>query len=107
MDKESANYPKASNIPQIIGNVVLLNYFKHNPNKSFTLTTTTRDTYPVHLLDSDQDRLDLETVNCHKGFFHDHFFNCADTHMVNRYRANDVSTSQVPMHCVQGVRKHF
>ena len=53
MNKESANYPKASNIPHIIGNVVLLNYFKHNPNKSFALTMTTRGTYPVHLLDSD------------------------------------------------------
>ena len=27
--------------------------------------------------------------------------------MVNRYRADDVFTSQVPMCCVQGVRKHF
>ena len=76
MDKESANYPKASNIPRIIGNVVLLNYFEYNPNKSFALTTTTRGTYPVHLLDSDQDRLGLETVTCHKGFFHDNFFDC-------------------------------
>ena len=37
LDKESTYYPKACNIPHLLGKVVTLNYFKHKPHKSYIL----------------------------------------------------------------------
>ena len=74
-----------------MGNVITLNYFKHKPNKNFVLTTTTKGTYPVHLLDERQ--LNIETPNDHEGLYWDHFFDCSDIHMsTHRFRADDISS---------------
>ena len=54
LDKEGHGYPKACNIPRVMGQVVTINYFKHNPVKTFALHPTMKGTYPVHLLDEDQ-----------------------------------------------------
>ena len=37
LDKESPFYPKACNIPKLVGKVVQLNYYKHKANKSYSL----------------------------------------------------------------------
>ena len=54
LDKEGHGYPKACNIPRVMGQVVTINYFKHNLVKTFALHPTMKGTYPVHLLDEDQ-----------------------------------------------------
>ena len=45
--------PKAVDIPKLISHVVHINIAKHNPNRGFEFTTSTRDNYPVHLMESD------------------------------------------------------
>ena len=67
-------YPKACNIPRVMGQVVTINYFKHNPVKTFALHPTMKGTYPVHLLDEDQVRLSNESEDIHNGMYRDHFF---------------------------------
>ena len=37
LDKRSPFYPKACNIPKLVGKVVQLNYYKHKANKSYSL----------------------------------------------------------------------
>ena len=49
---KSHGYPKACNIPHVMGHVVTLNYFKYNPNKNFALQPTMK-VYPVHVLEED------------------------------------------------------
>ena len=46
LDKESPFYPKACNIPKLVGKVVQLNYYKHKANKSYSLQPTAKGTYP-------------------------------------------------------------
>ena len=45
--------PKAVDIPKLISHVVHINIAKHNPNRGFEFTTSTRDNYPVHLMESE------------------------------------------------------
>ena len=45
--------PKAVDIPKLISHVAHINIAKHNPNRGFEFTTSTRDNYPVHLMDSE------------------------------------------------------
>ena len=59
-----------------MGQVVTVNYFKHNPEKSFALCPTTKGTYPVHLLDDDQSHIQVESAQVHDGMYCDHFFDC-------------------------------
>ena len=44
--------PKAVDIPKLISHVAHINIAKHNPNRGFEFTTSTRDNYPVHLMDN-------------------------------------------------------
>ena len=53
LGRESHDYPKAYNIPHVMGQVVMLNYFKHKPNKSFSLKPTLKVVYPVHVLNEE------------------------------------------------------
>ena len=53
LDRESHSYPKACNIPHVMGQVVTLNYFKHKPYKSFCLKPTLKAVYPVHVLNEE------------------------------------------------------
>ena len=68
LDKESPIYPKACNVGSIMGQVVALNYFKHKPDKNFTLTTT-KGKYPVHILESEGMRIEKESENVHSGYY--------------------------------------
>ena len=54
-----------------MGQVVALNYFKHKPDKNFTLMTTTKGTYPVHILESEGSRIENESETVHSGYYHD------------------------------------
>ena len=62
MDKESSYYPKACNIPKIMGKVVTLNYLKHKPEKNYVFKPTAKGTYPVHILETDDDTLANEVT---------------------------------------------
>ena len=45
--------PKAVDIPKLISHIVHLNTTKHDSKRGFEYTTSTRDNYPVYLLESD------------------------------------------------------
>ena len=75
-----------------MGQVVVLNYFKHKPDKNFTLTTKTKGTYPVHILESEGTRIKNESRNVHSGYYRDNFFDVKDSHCaVRRSRKHDIS----------------
>ena len=45
--------PKAVDIPKLISHIVHLNMTKHDSERGFEYTTSTRDNYPEYLLESD------------------------------------------------------
>ena len=44
--------PKSVDIPKLISHVVHINTTKHNPDRGFEFTTSTRDNYPVYLMEN-------------------------------------------------------
>ncbi|MCG8620448.1 MAG: hypothetical protein MJE68_00420, partial [Proteobacteria bacterium] len=57
--------PKSVDIPKLISHVVHINTTKHNPNRGFEFTTSTRDNYPVYLMENDQERNDCSVFKEH------------------------------------------
>ena len=45
--------PKAVDIPKLISHIVHVNTTKHDPNRGFEFTTSTRDNYPVYLMEKE------------------------------------------------------
>ena len=45
--------PKAVDIPKLISHVVHINTTKHDPNRGFQFMTSTRDNYPVYLMEEE------------------------------------------------------
>ena len=108
MDWESDGYPKACNIPHVMGQVVTLNYLKNKLDKGFDLCATMKGTYPVHLLDDDRKCINDENYCSHEGFYRDHFFDMINPNW-NLYRCSkdDVSCKKAPMHRAPGVRRFY
>ena len=44
--------PKSVDIPKLITHIVNINASKHNPNRGFEFTTSTRDNYPCYLMEN-------------------------------------------------------
>ena len=78
-DTEGHGYSKACNVPKVMGQAVTVNYFKHNPEKSFTLHPMMKGTYPVHLHEDDQSHTEVESAQVHGGMFCDHYFDCINS----------------------------
>ena len=57
--------PKAVDIPKLISHVVYLNTMKHDPKRGFEFTTSTRDNYPVYLMEYPQDDSDKDEFKNH------------------------------------------
>ena len=107
-DKEGHGYPKACNVPKVMGQVVTVNYFKHNPEKSFTLRPMMKGTYPVHLLDDDQSHIEVESAQVHDGMYHDHFFDCINSKPSSfQHHKDDISKRNAPLCRVPGVHRFF
>ena len=103
LDKESPFYPKACNIPKLVGKVVQLNYYKHKANKSYSLQPTAKGTYPVHVFDQE---LTLETGDT-QHIYKNHFFDIVDTHMSYRSCKTDLSTGLNPHRGVHSVCRYY
>ena len=104
LDKESTYYPKACNIPHLLGKVVTLNYFKHKPDKSYSLQTTLKGSYPVHILDINDEDTSIESQSY---IYKNHFFDNIDLHNSFRSRKTDLSMGLNPLHSVQSVCRHY
>ena len=102
LDKESKAYPKACNVPKIFGRIVMLNYYKHKPEKSWYLTAMHKGTYPEHLVEYNC-KLLLEQ----DGFYVNHFFDFQDEHESQRYRHCDISRGSQPLRFAGGMRKFY
>ena len=50
--------PKAVDIPKLISHVVYINTTKHDPERRFEFTMSTRDNYPVYLMEYPEDNAD-------------------------------------------------
>ena len=46
--------PKAVDIPKLISHVAHINTTKHDPNRGFEFTTSTRDNYPTYLMETSE-----------------------------------------------------
>ena len=57
--------PKAVDIPKLISHVVYLNTTKHDPKRGFEFTTSTRDNYPVYLMEYPEDNSDTNEFKNH------------------------------------------
>ena len=49
--------PKATDIPKLISHVVQINSMKHNPDRGFEFTTSTRQSYPTYIMEVDDSEL--------------------------------------------------
>ena len=107
LDKEGKGYPKACNVGQVMGRVVMLNHFKHKRDKNYMLTATLKPKYPPHLDEGDMARYTEETENEFKGTFKDHFFDYKDCHKSQRCRRSDITTGLQALRGVTGVRAYF
>ena len=47
--------PKSVDIPKLINHIVHINCTKHDPNRGFEFTTSTRDNYPCYMLQTNGD----------------------------------------------------
>ena len=106
MDKESSYYPKACNIPKLMGKVVTLNYLKHKPEKTYALNPTTKGTYPVHIMEQHDSDTELG-IDGSGRIYKDHFFDKPDVHTSHRVCHSDLSTGLNPLRCVAGVCRHY
>ena len=106
MDKESSYYPKACNIPKLMGKVVTLNYLKHKPKKTYALNPTTKGTYPVHIMEHHDSDTKLG-IDGSGRIYKDHFFDKPDVHTSHRVCRSDLSTGLNPLRCVVGVCRHY
>ena len=50
---------KAVDIPKLISHVVYINTTKHDPKRGFEFTTSTRDNYPVNLMEYPEDEINI------------------------------------------------
>ena len=55
--------PKSVDIPKLISHVVHINTTKHDPNRGFEFTTSTRDNYPCYLMEDDRNEDSSILVN--------------------------------------------
>ena len=91
-----------------MGQVETLNYFKHKPNKNFTLQPTLKGVYTVHVLEDDCARFDNESSDQHDGMYRDHFFNMINAASnLKCCRRYDISKHTVPLRGVPGVCHFF
>ena len=107
LDKEGKGYPKACNVGQVMGRVVMLNYCKHKRDKVYVLAPTLKPKYPPHLAEEDVERLWNESETDFRGEYRDHFFDYKDTHKSQRCRREDITTGLKALRGVNGVRAYF
>ena len=103
LDKESPFYPKACNIPKLVGKVVQLNYYKHKANKSYSLQPTAKGTNPVHVFDEEL----TSEIGDSQHIYKNHFFDIVDTHMSYRSCKTDLSTGLNPHRGVHSVCRYY
>ena len=92
LEKEGKGYPKACNVGRVLGQVVLLNHYKHNCAKNYSIGATKKRKYPVHLAVESTDMIGKETAEHHTGIYRNNFFDFPDQHKSYRVRKRDIST---------------
>ena len=103
LDQELPFYPKACNIPKLVGKVVQLNYYKHKANKPYSLQPTSKGTYPVHVFDEEVTSEICNTQHVYKN----HFFDIVDTHTSYRSCKTDLSTALNPHRGVYSLWRYY
>ena len=73
-DKESHGYPKGTNVSRVFSRVVLINHFKHKPDKNYCLSATIKPKYEIKLADAHNEQLIRERLYMHTGIYRNHFF---------------------------------
>ena len=106
LDRTGGRYMKSTSVGKIISKAVLINHYKHKPNKSYALCTSTRGTYPVHLSINSLECLILQDDGVQRSCFKNHFFDFPDEHKSHRCRRDDITTGMECLRCMDGVRQH-
>ena len=106
LEKEGKGYPKACNIGHVMGQVVLLNYYKHKCDKNYSLGATKKKN-PVHVAMESKLRYGSETVESFSGCYRDNMFDFPDQHKSSRVRKRDISTGLQSLRSVSSLRSKF
>ena len=106
-DKESHGYPKAVNVCEVFGRVVLINYFKHKRDRNYFLSATVKSKYEVKLAEHNYHRFIRETAYNHSGFYRDNFFDFPNELHSQRVRRDDITTGLSALRTTPGVRVFF
>ena len=107
LEKEGKGYPKACNIGHVMGQVVLLNHYKHKCNKNYSLGATKKKKYPVHIASDKKLQYEVETDECYTGMYRDNLFNFPDLHKSHRVRKRDITTGLQSLRSVSSLRTKF
>ena len=107
LEKEGKGYPKACNIGRVMGQVVLLNHYKHKCNKNYSLGAAKKKKYPVHLAMESKLRYGSETVESFSGCYRDNIFDFLDQHKSSRVWKRDISTGLQSLRSVSSLRSKF
>ena len=107
LEKEGKGYSKACNVGRVMGQVVLLNHYKHKCAKNYSIGATKKQKYPVHLAIESKQKLEKETAESHAGKYRNNFFDFPDTHRSNRVRKRDISTGLQSLRSVTSLRSKF
>ena len=57
--------PKAVDIPKLISHIVYVNTIKHDPDRGFEFTVSTRDNYPTYFMETDNSNLNVIIFSNH------------------------------------------
>ena len=107
LEKEGKGYPKACNVGRVMGQVVLLNHYKHKCAKNYSISATKKQKYPVHVAIESKEILEKETAESHGGKYRNNFFDFPDMHRSNRVRKRDISTGLQSLRSVTSLRSKF
>ena len=106
-DKESHGYPKGTNVSRVFGRVVLINHFKHKPDKNYYLSATIKSKYEIKLVENDKKCYDEENVDQFTGMYRNHLFDYPNHLKSHRVRRDDITTGLAALRNTDGVRRWF
>ena len=83
MEFKTTGCPKAVQIPNIMGQVTLMNKHKHDPEKFFFMELTSKSLYPCNIMDLTED-MDLLEDTGDVEYFKNHLFDKQVTRSTRR-----------------------
>ena len=87
--------PKAVDIPKLISHIVYVNTIKHDPDRGFEFTVSTRDNYPTYFMETDNSNLNVI-------IFSNHPFDLS--HSIRKQKSKNVFKLSKPKEVTKGAK---